>query len=402
MSKSKKFRDVIFNLHRYLGLVVGLIAIIAGLTGSLLVFMRDIDNFAFAHKYGAVIPQGVHGVSLQKNRLPLSVLVDRVKAAHVNEPDFQIGGIFPYGLYFDSTPKPDVPAIIGDFLVDPYTGKLLAQNPSWFGSEFFGKVYEIHTALLIGDAGAYILGIAAALMVILSVTGIVLWPGWRKLSSGFKIKLDARAKRLNFDIHKVVGIILGVVLLLPVGTGAWWDFPLFGSTLEIIFMPVDAVASIFTPQTPQTVDSLATASTPTPSQKPFPLDVIVQKAQAALPNFSIFSIGVPSKSQAGTYDFRMISPRTQSWDSEVHIDQYTGEILQVVDGTKITSLLGRLSNYSTPLHYGVFGGLSTKILYVFVGISPAILLVTGLNMFRLRHKRVSRKNPVDLSNESQS
>ena len=58
MSKSKKFRNVIFNLHRYLGLVVGLIAIIAGLTGSLLVFMRDIDNFAFAHKYGAVTPQG--------------------------------------------------------------------------------------------------------------------------------------------------------------------------------------------------------------------------------------------------------------------------------------------------------------------------------------------------------
>ena len=76
--------------------------------------------------------------------------------------------------------------------------------------------------------------------------------------------------------------------------------------------------------------------------------------------------------------------------------------LQVVDGTKTTSLLGRLSNYSTPLHYGVFGGLSTKILYVFVGLSPAILLVTGLNMFRLRRQRVSQKNPVDLSNESQS
>ncbi|MEH2290579.1 PepSY-associated TM helix domain-containing protein [Nostoc sp.] len=153
------------------------------------------------------------------------------------------------------------------------------------------------------------------------------------------------------------------------------------------FLVVDAIASIFTPQTPQTVDPV-TASTPTPGQKPFPLDAIVQKAQAALPNFSIFSIDVPDESKAGTYDFRMVSPRTQSWDSEVHIDQYTGEILQVVDGTKIKSLLGRLSNYSTPLHYGVFGGLSTKILYVFVGLSPTILLITGLNMFRLRYKRI--------------
>ncbi|MEH1837060.1 MAG: PepSY-associated TM helix domain-containing protein [Nostoc sp.] len=264
MSKSKKFRNLIFNLHRYLGLVIGLIAIIVCLTGSLLVFGVDINNFAFAHKYGAVIPQGVHGVSLQENRLPLSMLVDKVKAAHVNESDFQIGGIFPYGNYYDSTPKLDVPAAIGDFLVDPYTGKLLAQNPSWFGTEFFGKVYELHVALLMGNAGSYMNGVAATLTVILIVTGIVLWPGWRKLTSGFKIKWNAHPKRLNFDIHKVIGIILGVVLLLPVGTGAWWNFPLFDSFMNAIFTPVNAIASIFTPQTPQTVDSPVTASTPTP------------------------------------------------------------------------------------------------------------------------------------------
>ncbi|MEH1837061.1 MAG: PepSY-associated TM helix domain-containing protein [Nostoc sp.] len=128
--------------------------------------------------------------------------------------------------------------------------------------------------------------------------------------------------------------------------------------------------------------------------------MIVQKAEAALPNFSIYSIDVPDESKAGTYDFRMISPRMQFWDSLVHIDQYTGEILQVVDGTKTRSLLGRLSNYSVPLHYGVFGRLSTKILYVFVGLSPTILLITGLNMFRLRRWRVSQKNPVDIYDQS--
>ncbi|MEH2080507.1 MAG: PepSY-associated TM helix domain-containing protein [Nostoc sp.] len=393
MSKSKKFRNLIFNLHRYLGLVLGLIAIIAGLTGSLLVFMHEIDNFAFAHKYGAVIPQ--------ENRLPLSVLVDRVKAAHSNDPDFQLGRIFPYGVYYNSAPKPNVPAAIGDFLVDPYTGKFLAQNPSWFGSEFFGKVYELHVALLMGDTGVYILGVAALLMVILSVTGIVLWPGWRKLSSGFKIKWNGHLKRLNFDIHKVIGIILGVVLILPVLTGAMWSgVPLINPLINAIFTPVDAVAAIFTPQTPQTVDSPRKALTPAPGQTPFALDAIVQKAEAALPNFSIFSIDVPDESKAGSYDFRMISPRTQSWDSEVHIDQYTGEILQVVDGTKTKSLSGRFYNYAVPLHFGVFGGLPTKILYVFVGLSPTILLVTGLNMFRLRRRRVSQKNLVDLFDKS--
>ncbi|MEH2143699.1 PepSY-associated TM helix domain-containing protein [Nostoc sp.] len=35
---SKKLRDFVFRLHRYIGLAVGLIAIAIGLTGSLLVF----------------------------------------------------------------------------------------------------------------------------------------------------------------------------------------------------------------------------------------------------------------------------------------------------------------------------------------------------------------------------
>ncbi|MGH2415275.1 MAG: PepSY domain-containing protein [Microcystaceae cyanobacterium] len=36
-------RNIIFTLHRYLGLVAGLVLII-GLTGSLLVFPREIDQ----------------------------------------------------------------------------------------------------------------------------------------------------------------------------------------------------------------------------------------------------------------------------------------------------------------------------------------------------------------------
>jgi uncharacterized iron-regulated membrane protein len=41
---AKSFRNRIFTLHRYLGLVVGLIAIVVGLTGSLLVFHTEISN----------------------------------------------------------------------------------------------------------------------------------------------------------------------------------------------------------------------------------------------------------------------------------------------------------------------------------------------------------------------
>ncbi|MEH2180966.1 PepSY-associated TM helix domain-containing protein [Nostoc sp.] len=40
---SKTVRKVIFGLHRYIGLGVGLIALVVGLTGSLLVFHTEIS-----------------------------------------------------------------------------------------------------------------------------------------------------------------------------------------------------------------------------------------------------------------------------------------------------------------------------------------------------------------------
>ncbi|MEH2288674.1 PepSY-associated TM helix domain-containing protein [Nostoc sp.] len=43
--QEKSFRHLVFKLHRYIGLAVGLIAILVGLTGSLLVFQSEISNF---------------------------------------------------------------------------------------------------------------------------------------------------------------------------------------------------------------------------------------------------------------------------------------------------------------------------------------------------------------------
>ncbi|MHC5819834.1 MAG: PepSY domain-containing protein, partial [Nostoc sp.] len=53
-------------------------------------------------------------------------------------------------------------------------------------------------------------------------------------------------------------------------------------------------------------------------------------------------------------------------------------------------LLGdRVLNSFAPLHYGTFGGLPTRILYVFVGLAPLILFITGLVMWRDRYRTKS-------------
>ncbi|MEH2085040.1 MAG: PepSY-associated TM helix domain-containing protein [Nostoc sp.] len=67
----KNLRNFVFALHRYIGLGVGLIAIIVGLTGSLLVFQSEIIAVQRHHQIGTIIPQG--------EMLPIEVVLNTVK-----------------------------------------------------------------------------------------------------------------------------------------------------------------------------------------------------------------------------------------------------------------------------------------------------------------------------------
>ncbi|MEH2296040.1 PepSY-associated TM helix domain-containing protein [Nostoc sp.] len=47
-----------------------------------------------------------------------------------------------------------------------------------------------------------------------------------------------------------------------------------------------------------------------------------------------------------------------------------------------------------PLHYGTFGGLPTRIFYVFVGLAPLILFITRLVMWWYRYKGKKLKHQM--------
>ncbi|WP_266889695.1 PepSY domain-containing protein [Trichormus azollae] len=57
----------------------------------------------------------------------------------------------------------------------------------------------------------------------LSVTEVILCPGWRKIMDGFKIKWYRHPKRLSFDLHKVIGIMVAVFLALTGFTDFCWN-----------------------------------------------------------------------------------------------------------------------------------------------------------------------------------
>jgi uncharacterized iron-regulated membrane protein len=61
-----------------------------------------------------------------------------------------------------------------------------------------------------------------------------------------------------------------------------------------------------------------------------------------------------------------------------------------VDDERKAALGDRILNAFTPLHFGTFWGLPSRILYVFVGLAPLILFISGFVMWWYRKRKDER------------
>lgn len=118
-----------------------------------------------------------------------------------------------------------------ELLVNPYTGEIIEEANE---NRFFKWMHKLHDRLFIGrigsfDPGRIIVGVSAFLVLVINLTGVILWDGWRRLHQGFQIKWQAKPLRLNYDIHKVVGILAALFLSLTALTGFLWDYEVMHS-----------------------------------------------------------------------------------------------------------------------------------------------------------------------------
>jgi len=374
--KSKTLRSIAFSLHRYIGLAVGLILIIVGVTGSLLVFQKEFDQYLLQRQFGQITPQ--------PQRVAIEPVVNTVKAAYSDRPQLKLASIntLPHNPTYRVRLRTEDDKTT-DVYVNPYTGEILGDR-NW-DNTFIGIIFKLHYALLADDIGITIVGIAALLLLILSITGIFLWPGWRKLISGFKIKWQAHPKRVNYDIHKVAGIITAVFLALIAFTGFCWNF--YDYAVPTIY------ALTFTPYSPDPVSQIVAG------KPPLGLTEILKTADVALPNAETTFINLPRKPEDAFIIYKKQPQEMNEFgDSAVYLDQYTGKILKLQDGQNLP-LAERVLSSFTPLHYGTFWGLPSRILYVLVGLAPLILFVTGFVMWRYRYRGKKIANPIDAVKE---
>jgi len=115
--------------------------------------------------------------------------------------------------------------------VDPYTREILKDDPTIY---FFFIFAHLHHSLLLHEPGTWIVDISTLVFVIALITGFLIWlpKKWDKRHSeaSLLIKWKSNSKRLNYDLHKILGFYsFGIVLMLSltgliIGFQSWTNF----------------------------------------------------------------------------------------------------------------------------------------------------------------------------------
>ncbi|HKW33464.1 MAG TPA: PepSY-associated TM helix domain-containing protein [Candidatus Acidoferrum sp.] len=364
------FRRTVLFLHLWAALLASVFLLLLGATGSFIVYERQIDG---------VLNRALVAVRPAARPLTLEELFAPLEEAHpgykVTEIAFSSQPDRAYEVYLD--PRNGAAGIV--MTVDQYSGRELGDART--ASTFVNSVHQFHTHLLMDkhrDAAKLILGLASIFLLFLSCSGIVLW--WqRKL---FRINWRGNGKRINFDLHNVLGVASSLFLFCFALTGValTWEGP------------VSNLVNRLTHAGP--VPGRPPMASPAKGAIALGPDAIVAAARAALPGAEIADLAMePGR----PVDARMKFPedRTPIGRSRVFLDPYTGQALSVLStrtaplGFKITRMWIR------EIHTGDLFGWPTQLLACVASLVLPLLTITGTLIWWNRNRKLIPSNADD-------
>jgi uncharacterized iron-regulated membrane protein len=98
-------------------------------------------------------------------------------------------------------------------------------HPASRATRLLGQLVDFHDNLLYGDTGRKINGIGAIIMTVLCLTGLVIWwPGIQAWRRDMSVDWKSNWKRLNWNLHNVLGLWTFVFTLMWGLSGAYLVF----------------------------------------------------------------------------------------------------------------------------------------------------------------------------------
>lgn len=355
--------------HRWLGLTSGLIIFIVGISGCIYVFQNEIKDATQPWR------------KIEKENKPVlapSAMADIAQKVH---PKLKITRIVlfnndltPYVLISNKKEAYTV-------FINPYSGVVIRDQDN--KQDFFITVLALHRYLLLPkDIGSVVVGTAVLIYVFILITGICIW--WPKRKTQIKrsltIKLNGRWRKVNYDLHSVLGIYAFLTLFIIAITGLSFSF-------DWVKKGIYNAGNLGTSHGKE--EKIPKVEPGKMMDMYQLLDLSYQEAVKRSPDSETYFI-IPPKDNKTVLTIRAYDKALLFYNNNrFFFDPETGVLLKELNHVSKSNGL-KLNEINYDVHTGQILGITGKIIVFFTGLIAASLPVTGF-LFWLGKKKTKKK-----------
>jgi uncharacterized iron-regulated membrane protein len=394
-------RSTLLLLHRWFGLSAALFLFIAGLTGAIISWDHELDEWLNPQLYRS---------STQGVALPAVELAARVERAdpRVRVTSLPLSTEAGHALLMFVSPRIDpetkqpYPLTYNQVAVDPVSGEVQAHR-GW-GAVSLSKenllpfLYKLHYSMHIPDGwnvewGVWLMGLIGIGWVFDCFVGLwLVFPsrkGWKK---SFAFRWRDGGTRLNFDLHRSGSAWVWLLLLLLAITSV---------SMNLNSEVMRPLVSFFSPLSPS----------PFADRKPIAPEQMVEprlhlaeilalaKAEAARRHWQTIAGSMFYSPEVSTYGVGFSRSGDDHGDAGLgnawlYLDADSGHVIgAAVPGEGSAGDVFMQAQF--PLHSGRILGLTGRILISLMGVIVAMLSATGVVIWMHRRRARQRNRPAE-------
>jgi uncharacterized iron-regulated membrane protein len=340
--------------------VSGLFLVILSLSGSVLLYAKDIQHLIEPHNWR---------VTAQNTLIDHASLIENVEKTTQQKiirfmPEKDPTLAWQYRLSNDLYAS-----------VNPYTGQVI--NTYEYESTIYGFTIGLHRWLLYKDDNGKRpfrnwVSICASLLIINLLVGFYIWVKPKNRIKRLAIKPKAKLRVLLYQLHTVVGVYVFIPLLLIAFAGISFNWKQVTQPV-VEFVTLGKVES--RPKAPKIKsDPLATPN----------YNLAIHNALNTFRQGELFRIYLP-KAPSDAIALRIQNPGESMAYSWVWVHPNSGEVLQQYDASK-ANLSTHVWNFKYKFHTGGFAGPIVQFIWLLIVLSLSFFVISGIYFWCKRHK----------------
>lgn len=264
---------------------------------------------------------------------------------------------------------------------NPYTGEIQGSTQLTFQRFFRDLHYYLFIPFQIGHFTVLIFGFLLLISLITALYFYKKW--WRKL---FELQTGKGKLVLFRSLHRLVGLWSIPFTIVFSITGIWYFLERTNT---------GGISDVSNPSSPEIIRDLEESEENNLSYT-IDYDRASAAAHAEIPELTIGTLLPPSSLNRPIYiTGKSDVPLVRERANRIYIDPVTYKPVKVQRAEDINTTMW-LNDIADPLHFGNWGGLTTKILYFLAGLGISGLVLTGIwiTLKRQAIKKKAKQKPV--------